>query len=179
MRINQYLAKCGVCSRRAADKLILSGEVLVDGQKASMGMDISDDNLVVVLGKQISLPKEHLVIAYYKPVGVTCTEKDAHAERIVTEEIDTDRRVTYAGRLDKDSEGLLILTDDGELINSMMKGSNKHEKEYEVTVNKSLNTEDLNKMSSGVFLKELEVMTRPCKIKKTGDKSFNIIITQG
>lgn len=179
MRINQYLARCGVCSRRGADKLINDGDVLVDGLKATLGMEIAPDMIVTVNNRVVSLPAEHEVWAYYKPVGVTCTEKDTHAKRIVTEEMRSDRRLTYAGRLDKDSEGLLIMTDDGELINAMMKGANLHEKEYEVRVNKPVTDAFLADMSKGVYLKELNQKTRPCKITKTGEKQFNIVLTQG
>ena len=179
MRINQYLARCGVCSRRAADNLINTGVVAVDGAVATLGMDVNESSIVTVNNERITLPSKYVVLAYNKPVGVTCSEKDVHAKRLVTREIQSDRRLTYAGRLDKDSEGLLIMTDDGELINSMMKGANFHEKEYVVTVNKSLNDNDLAQMAAGVFLKELEVRTRPCSIEKVSDSTFRIVLTQG
>lgn len=179
MRLNQYLARCGVCSRRAADNIINEGRVVVDGMTASLGIVVDENSEVYVDGKKISLPSDRLVLAYYKPVGVTCTEKDPHAKRIVTDEIIADRRVTYAGRLDKDSEGLLLLTDDGELINSMMRGSNAHEKEYEVIVNRPIDDDFIKKMSSGVYLKDLDTTTRPCVVRKTSNNSFNIVLTQG
>ena len=179
MRINKYLARCGACSRRDADKLISSGIVTVNGAPAAIGMDISEGDVVKLGDEVLTLPHEHLVLAYYKPVGVTCTERDVHAERTVTREIVTDRRLTYAGRLDRESEGLLIMTDDGELINAMMRGRNAHEKEYEVEVNKPLEQKALDSMSAGVFIKELGVKTRPCRIKTTGKCSFNIVLTQG
>lgn len=179
MRINQYLAKCGICSRRAADKLISSGQVLVDGEIATMGQDVTENNTVLYNGTPVRLPSETIVIAYYKPVGVTCTEKDTHAERTVVDEIKSERRITYAGRLDKESEGLLLMTDDGDLINAMMRSSNKHEKEYVVTVNKPFSDDVLYEMSQGVFLKELNQTTRQCEIKKIDDVTFNIVLTQG
>lgn len=179
MRINQYIARCGVASRREADKLIESGQVIVDGRVAGFGDQVDEKSIVMVSGNIITLPIESTVLAYYKPVGVTCTEKDVHAERTVIEELGLDKRVTYAGRLDKDSEGLLIMTDDGILINEMMRADAMHEKEYEVTVNRPLTNGHINRLSSGVFLDELNVTTRPCKVKKTGEKSFNIILTQG
>lgn len=179
MRINQFLARSGVCSRRGADKLIEEGVVVVNGVLAAPGLNVGEEDIVEVNGKRVFLPKESIVLAYYKPVGVTCSEKDDHATRLVVDEVKCDRRITYAGRLDRDSEGLLLLTDDGELINSMMKGSNKHEKEYVVTVNKTISDSQIEKMAAGIYLKELDRRTRPCKITKISDKSFNIILTQG
>jgi len=179
MRLNQYLARCGVCSRRAADNIINEGRVLVDGQIAMLGQSVEIDSVVLVDGKRVDLPKDRLVLAYYKPVGVTCTEKDPHAKRKVIDEITADRRVTYAGRLDKDSEGLLLLSDDGELIDAMMRSRNGHEKEYVVVVNKAITKEVIDKMSSGVYLQELDRTTLPCKITQIDDKSFNIVLTQG
>lgn len=179
MRLNQYIASCGICSRREADKIIDAGRVSVNGEKASFGMQVTDGDVVEVDGKKINPKIETVVLAYYKPVGVVCTEKDAHAEKTVIEEIKYPQRVTYAGRLDKDSEGLLILSNDGNLINAMMKSANKHEKEYEVTVDGKISGDFLNRMANGVYLPELDRTTRGCKIKKTGPDSFNIILTQG
>ncbi len=179
MRLNQFIASCGGCSRREADKLIYAGRISVNGEKAAFGMQVSEDDQVELDGKKIAPKNETVVLAYYKPVGVVCTEKDAHAERNVIDEIKYPQRVTYAGRLDKDSEGLLILSNDGNLINAMMKSANKHEKEYEVTVDKKISGDFLNRMANGIYLPELDRTTRGCKIKKTGPDSFNIILTQG
>ena len=183
MRINKYLARCGVTSRRGADELILKGEVMIDGRPALPGDDVTDDMVVEVAGRKISLPDESVVIAYYKPVGVTCTEKDDHAERLITDEIPPEisggKRVTYAGRLDKDSEGLMILTDDGDLINAMMRSSHLHEKEYEVTVDNNMKRSDIDNMRNGIYLNDLDTVTRPCKVTQTGPRSFNITLTQG
>ena len=179
MRLNQYIASCGICSRREADKIIDAGRVMVNGEPASFGMQIEDGDEVFIDGKRINKKKESIVLAYYKPVGVVCTEKDSHAEKTVIDDIKYPERVTYAGRLDKDSEGLLILSNDGNLINAMMKSANKHEKEYEVTVDGKISGDFLNRMANGVYLKELDQTTRGCKIKKTGASSFNIILTQG
>lgn len=115
MRLNQYIAACGICSRREADKLVAAGRVKVNGISAQAGIQVEDSDEVFVDNKKISLVKENVVLAYYKPVGVVCTEKDTHAERTVTSEVKYPTRVTYAGRLDKDSEGLLILSNDGNL----------------------------------------------------------------
>jgi 23S rRNA pseudouridine2604 synthase len=179
MRLNQYIASCGVCSRREADKLIAAGRVLVNGVIPSPGMQVSPEDVVQVDKKVISKVESRIVLAYYKPVGVVCTEKDAHAERTVISEIKYHTRVTYAGRLDKDSEGLLLLSNDGKLIEAMMKSANKHEKEYEVEVDREINGDFLNRMANGVYLEELDRTTRGCKIQKTGKRSFKIILTQG
>ncbi|MBQ9332741.1 MAG: rRNA pseudouridine synthase [Lachnospiraceae bacterium] len=183
MRINKFMARCGVCSRREADGLIKNGVVTINGRTAVIGDEVEDSDEVSVSGKKISLPDETIVIAYYKPVGVVCSGKDSHADRIISDEIPEEitggKRVTYAGRLDKDSEGLIILTDDGDLIDAMMKGSNMHEKEYEVRVNNILKESDIKNMRNGIYLEELDTVTRPCRVRQTGDKSFNIILTQG
>ncbi len=179
MRLNQYIASCGICSRREADKLIDAGRITVNGSIATFGLQVDDSDEVLFDGRRISNDDEKIVLAYYKPVGVTCTEKDSHAEKTVIEDLNYEKRVTYAGRLDKDSEGLLIMTNDGNLINAMMKSANNHEKEYEVTVDKAVTDDFVHKMSEGVYIKELDRKTKACKVKRTGDSSFNIILTQG
>lgn len=179
MRLNKYLASCGVCSRRDADKLIEEGAVLVNGEAAQAGMKVSETDTVTVRGKTIHAPQDRVVLAYYKPKGVVCTERDAHAERIVTKEIGYPRRVTYAGRLDKDSEGLLLLTDDGVLIDAMMRGKHGHEKEYIVISDRKWEETAIEKMRAGVYLEELSQTTRPCKIERIGDKTLKMTLTQG
>jgi 23S rRNA pseudouridine2604 synthase len=179
MRLNKYISSCGVCSRREADKLIAEGRITVNGELPSPGQDVSETDTVCLDGTEIEVKEKHSYLAYYKPVGVVCTTRDSHAEKTVIDDLGFSDRVTYAGRLDKESEGLLIMTDDGDLIQAMMKGSNKHEKEYEVTVNKDINGDFLKKMSLGVYLKDLDRTTRPCTVKRTGTRSFNIILTQG
>ncbi|MCR5557281.1 MAG: rRNA pseudouridine synthase [Butyrivibrio sp.] len=179
MRLNQYIASCGVCSRREADKLISAGRVKVNDNLVTPGLKVLEGDNVTIDGKQIRPQGKKVVLAYYKPVGVVCTEKDEHAARTVTSEIKYPVRVTYAGRLDKDSEGLLILSNDGNLINAMMKGANRHEKEYEVTVDKKISGDFLNRMANGVYLEELDQTTRGCKLSKTGPDSYRIILTQG
>jgi 23S rRNA pseudouridine2604 synthase len=179
MRLNRYIAACGVCSRREADKLIASGQILINGKTAELGAVVEDGDTVTYNGKTITRVEETVVLAYYKPVGVVCTERDPHAERTVLDDIDTDIRVTYAGRLDMDSEGLLILTNNGSLIDAMMKGSHHHEKEYIVDVDRDIDKEFIRSMEEGIYLKDLGVKTRPCKAKKIGPSSFDIILTQG
>lgn len=182
IRLNKYLARCGVCSRRDADKLIAEGKVFVNGSVAVMGQSVEISDRVQVGKKILEWPNENVekaILACYKPVGVTCTERDIHAERKITDLIKYPVRVTYAGRLDKESEGLLLLTNDGDLINAMMRGANGHEKEYIVRVDKEITDVFLNKMSEGMFLKELNVFTRPCEVTKIGKYTFRIILTQG
>lgn len=179
MRINKFLAHGGVCSRRDADKLIEQGRVLINGSIARPGQLVGSEDSVVVNGKTVAGQEKKVVLAYYKPVGVTCTERDAHAGKVLTKLIEYPIRVTYAGRLDKDSEGLLLLTNDGDLIQGMMRGANRHEKEYIVKTDKEITEEFLSKMSQGLYLKDLDATTRPCETQKIGKYSFRIILTQG
>lgn len=179
MRLNKYLAHCGVCSRREADRLIEQGRVLVNGQPAATGQTVEDTDEVTVSGKAVRTSKKTVVLAYNKPVGVTCTEKDSHADKKITDMIKYPVRVTYAGRLDKDSEGLLLLTNDGDLIQAMMRGSNHQEKEYVVKTDKEISREFLDKMAGGIYIKDLDATTKPCKIEQTGKYTFRIILTQG
>jgi len=178
-RINKYLSSCGICSRREADRLIDSGKVLVNGQLSDKGLLVGDDDEIIVNGKKITGKDRKVVLAYYKPVGVTCSQKDEHAKVLITDVLKYPIRVTYAGRLDKDSQGLLLMTNDGELINSLMRASNYHEKEYIVRVNKEVTDEFVKEMSKGVYLKDLDIKTRDCKVSRLGKYTFSIILTQG
>ncbi len=178
-RINQYIASCGICSRREADRLIDAGRVFVNGTAATAGMRIRDTDEVTVDGKLLVGAQNKVVAAYYKPVGVTCTRSDRHADRTLEEAFSFPVRLTYAGRLDRDSEGLLLMTNDGKLIDAMMKGSAGHEKEYIVRVKSRISDADLEHFRKGVRLKELDVTTRPCKVERLGDYTFRIILTQG
>ena len=184
IRLNKFIASCGVCSRRIADVIIEKGEVLVNGKKAAPGMKISEGDEVRIYNKIMGdyekiTPDRKVVLAWYKPKGVTCTEKDEHADVIITDAIKYPVRVTYAGRLDRDSEGLLLLTNDGDLIDAMMRGSNRHEKEYLVRMSGEVTDDFLKKMSSGIYLPDVNITTRPCKVEKTGRNTFKIILTQG
>ena len=179
-RLNKYLAACGLCSRREADKLIDQGRVYVNGQRAVSGMKVCDRDIVEVNHQRLrSAAASKVVLAYNKPVGITCTEKDRYAEKTIVEAVNYPVRLTYAGRLDKASDGLIILTNDGELIQRMMKGANGHEKEYLVKVDRELTEEFLTKMAQGVYLKELDATTRPCTLKRIGKYTFQITLTQG
>lgn len=179
IRLNKYLASCGLCSRRDADKLIEAGEVFVNGVRAQAGRKVRPEDLIEVRGKRLHAPDEKVVLAYYKPAGVVCTERDAHADRVLMKEIGYPKRVTYAGRLDKDSEGLLLLTNDGDLIEAMMRGKNGHEKEYIVKSDKAWEDTAISNMREGVYLKELGQTTRPCEIEKIGEKTLRMVLTQG
>lgn len=178
-RLNKYLAACGIGSRRDADRLIAEGRVWVNGKIAENGMQVSGAEDILVNGKSIHGKNEKVVLAYYKPLGVVCTEKDRFADKKITDYVKFPVRVTYAGRLDKDSEGLLLLTNDGDLIHAMMHGSAGHEKEYIVKVNKEMTAEFLADMAAGVYLTELKMKTKPCKIEKVGKYTFKIILTEG
>lgn len=179
MRLNKYIAECGICSRRAADRLIESGRVRVNGQTAVSGMQVSDADFVEVDKKSVKPVQGKVVLAYNKPVGVTCTEQDKYAEKTIADAVNYPMRLTYAGRLDKESEGLMIMTNDGELIQRMMKGANRHEKEYVVKADREVTDSFLERMSKGVYLKELDKTTRPCSIERIGNDTFKIVLTQG
>ncbi|MBR6908685.1 MAG: rRNA pseudouridine synthase [Lachnospiraceae bacterium] len=179
MRINKYLASCGICSRRDADKLIEMGKVYVNGVKASSGMKLDGSEEIIVNGKVVSGPERKAYLAFYKPVGVTVSEKDSHAERLIGELIDYPVRVTYAGRLDKDSEGLMLLTNDGDLIERMMRGANGHEKEYVVRIKNKVSDELIKKFKEGIYLKDLEQTTRPAFAERLSEYTFKVVLTQG
>ena len=179
VRINKFLAEAGVASRRQADKLVESGQVTINGIKAKNADKVKDGDKVCVKGKQVFMQEEKHVVAFYKPEGVTCTKQDKYAKVTIDEVFQYPLRLNYAGRLDKDSKGLLIMTNDGDLIDRMMRARNHHEKEYVVKVNNSVTSDFIHKMSNGVYLEELEVTTRPCMVTKVGEYTFRIILTQG
>ena len=176
VRLNKYLSEAGVCSRREADRLIESGRVTVDGQRARTGMKILPGQVVKVGRRVVSKQDEMVVLAVNKPRGIVCTEERRERNSIVRF-LDYPIRVTYIGRLDKDSHGLLLMTNNGDIINRMMRAANRHEKEYKVTVEHEITEEFLEKMSSGVPI--LDTVTRPCQVKKIGKYTFSIILTQG
>ena len=176
IRLNKFLSEAGVCSRREADKLIESGKVTVDGKRAEMGMRVTEDQMVCVGKKQVKPQNEMVLLAVNKPVGIVCTEEKKEKNNII-QFLKYPTRITYIGRLDKDSEGLLLMTNNGDIINKMMRAGNEHEKEYIVTVNKPVTDEFLEKMAGGVPI--LDTVTRKCKVEKIGKFKFRIILTQG
>ena len=182
IRLNKYISEAGICSRREADRLIESGQVLVDGVRASCGMKVQPGQRVQVGSRIIGGKDEKVVLAVYKPVGIICTE-DRRTKNNIVRFLKYPGRVTYAGRLDKDSEGLLLMTNDGDLINRIMRGRNLHEKEYRVTVDREVTDDFIERMSAGVHIvdeeKGLDAVTRPCTVRREGKYTFSIILTQG
>ena len=176
VRLNKYLSEAGVCSRREADRLIEEGKVSVDGSPARTGMRITPGQVVKVGRKVVSRQDEMIVLAVNKPRGIVCTEEKRERNSIVRF-LNYPVRVTYAGRLDKDSRGLLLMTNNGDIINQMMRAANRHEKEYKVTVDREITEEFVKQMSEGVSI--LDTVTRPCKVEKMGKYTFSIVLTQG
>lgn len=176
VRLNKYLSEAGVCSRREADRLIEKGQVTVDGQTAVTGMRVVPGQEVKVGKKVVSRQDVMVVLAVNKPRGIVCTEDRRERDSIVRF-LNYPVRVTYAGRLDKDSRGLLLMTNNGDIINRMMRAANQHEKEYRVTVDREITEEFLRKMAEGVQI--LDTVTRPCRVEKLGKYTFSIILTQG
>ena len=176
VRLNKFLSEAGACSRREADRLIENGKVTVDGKVATMGMKVTPDQVVKVNGKTANKVEDMVVLAVNKPRGIVCTEEKREKNNII-KFLNYPTRITYAGRLDKDSRGLLIMTNNGDIINKMMRAGNCHEKEYKVTVDKEITPSFLKKMSEGVPI--LDTVTRPCKVEKIGKYTFKIILTQG
>lgn len=178
VRLNKYIAEAGVCSRRDADKLIAAGRVKIDGKQAEAGMKIQAGQKVTVDGKLISKEEKQIYLAFYKPRGIVCTEDTRETHNII-EYMKYPKRITYCGRLDKDSEGLIIMTNDGNLANKMMRSKYGHEKEYIVSLDHPVKEQLIEGMKKGVLLPELEVVTKPCEVWKTDEKKIGIILTQG
>jgi len=179
IRLNKYLSDAGVCSRRAADKAIEEGRVIVNGKSPELGQRIFIGDLVTFDGKPVSNEnKRAILIAYNKPVGIVCTAEKREKNNII-DHINYPQRIYPIGRLDKDSNGLILLTNQGDLVNKIMRASNAHEKEYIVTVDKDITDDFIFRMSAGVYLDELEVTTRKCQVKKLSKNKFNIVLTQG
>lgn len=176
MRLNKFLSDAGVCSRREADRLVEAGRVFVDGKPAVQGQKVTGNQRIEIDHKPIKKEEEKVLLAFNKPRGVVCTTSKKDKDNIV-EYINYGKRIYPIGRLDKDSEGLILLTNEGELVDKILRGSNFHEKEYIVTVNKKITPDFLRVMGSGVPI--LDTMTRPCEIEQIGPKTFRIILTQG
>ena len=176
IRINRYLSQHGVCSRREADRWIADGRVKINDRVAVTGDQVDEYDVVYVDDVQIDDNYDTRVIAYYKPVGVICTTSDKEHPNL-TDVIDYPERLFPIGRLDKDSSGLLLLTNDGILADELMRGRNDHEKEYEVQTDKAMTDSVAAAMEQGVPI--LDTMTKPCRIINRDGKRFNIILTQG
>ena len=169
IRLNKYISESGFCSRREADKLIEQGKVMVDGVKATMGTKVAKGQVVKVNGKLISKEEELVYIALNKPVGITCTTEHKVKGNIV-DFVNHEKRIFPIGRLDKDSQGLILLTNDGDIVNKILRAGNNHEKEYIVTVNKPINDEFIRRMGNGI--KILGQVTKKCYVKKEGNCTF-------
>lgn len=176
IRINKYIAASGFCSRRNADKAVEDGIVTVDGVVAVNGTRVFPGQTVLVSGKEVSPKNKHIYIALYKPLGITCTTDNRDPDNII-DYLGLSERIFPIGRLDKNSSGLILLTDDGEIVNSLLRAEGGHEKEYLVSVDKPVTDDFISKMSNGLPI--LDRITLPCKVTKTGNKAFDIILTQG
>ena len=176
IRLNKFLSDAGYCSRREADRLVEQGVVKVNGKTAVMGQKVTINDSIMVKGKNISREEEQILIALNKPVGIECTTDLNNPDNIV-DFINFDKRIYPIGRLDKNSQGLILLTNDGSIVNNILKGSNYHEKEYVVTVDKPVTDDFIKKMSTGVRI--IDQVTRPCKVAKVKKHVFNIVLTQG
>lgn len=178
VRINKFLSEAGVCSRREADRQVEAGNVTVDGAKAEMGTKVFPGQQVLFLGKPVKKEEEMILLAFHKPVGIVCTSEKREKNNVV-DFIGYPKRIYPVGRLDKDSEGLLLMTNNGDIVNRMMRAGNMHEKEYLVTVNKPVTDSLIRGLAGGVPLVELNTTTRKCKVEQTGKRQFKIILTQG
>jgi 23S rRNA pseudouridine2604 synthase len=179
-RINKFLSEVGYCSRREADRLIDAGRVTINGVVPEMGTKIAPTDDVHVDGKLIESTNEDFVyLAFNKPVGIVCTTDTRVEKDNIINFINYPKRIFPIGRLDKPSEGLILLTDDGDIVNKILRASNNHEKEYIVRVDKPISQTFLLRMSGGIYLEDLEKTTKKCQVKKIDSQTFSIILTQG
>lgn len=176
IRLNKYLSDIGVCSRRAADRLAQEGRITVNGTAAEPGMRVTPQDVMLVDGKPVRKEERKVYLALNKPRGIVCTAEKREKNNII-DYLNYPLRVYPVGRLDKDSEGLILLTNDGAIVNGMMRARNRHEKEYQVKVDRAFDREFIEQMARGVPI--LDTVTRPCRVKRTGSDTFTIILTQG
>lgn len=176
IRLNKYLSDIGVCSRRAADRLAQEGKITVNGKAAQPGMRVTPEDDIRVEGKPVRREERKVYLVLNKPRGIVCTAEKREKNNII-DYLNYPLRVYSVGRLDKDSEGLILLTNDGAIVNGMMRARNRHEKEYQVKVDRAFDREFLAHMARGVPI--LDTVTRPCRIRRTGSDTFEIILTQG
>ena len=176
IRLNKYIASSGLCSRREADSLIENGKVTINGNVAIQGIKVNEGDVVLVNGRKITPDDDMVYIAFNKPLGITCTTDKRDPSNII-DYIGFDDRIFPVGRLDKNSSGLILLTNDGSIVNKLLRAENGHEKEYLVTVNRPYDKNFIKTMESGVPV--LGQLTLPCKLKPVGDKTFKIILHQG
>jgi 23S rRNA pseudouridine2604 synthase len=182
MRLNNYISSSGMCSRREADKLIANGKVSINGKVAKVGQSVEAGDIVKVNGKKINIKKENVYIALNKPVGITCTT-ERHIKGNIIDFVNYPERIFPIGRLDKPSEGLILLTSDGSIVNKILRSENNHEKEYVVTVDKDITQDFIENMKNGVKIfnpvSNKYVITKKCIVKKINNKTFRIVLTQG
>lgn len=176
MRINKYISETGIVSRREADKLVAANRVTINGKPAELGSVVGQDDIVMLDGKRIGTKKQHVYIVLNKPVGITSTT-EKHVKGNIVDYVNHPERIFPIGRLDKDSEGLILLTNNGDIVNEILRAEHNHEKEYIVTVDGPVTASFLKAMSSGV--KILDTITKPCEVVRLGERVFRIILTQG
>ncbi|GED67865.1 hypothetical protein BRE01_15670 [Brevibacillus reuszeri] len=176
MRINKFISETGICSRREADKLVDAGRVTINGMKAELGSTAEPGDDVRIDGKPLGTKKKDVYIALNKPVGITCTT-ELHIKGNIVDFVNHPERIFPIGRLDKDSQGLILLTNNGDIVNKILRAENNHEKEYIVTVDKPITANFLHGMANGVRI--LGTVTKQCKVTKVSDRVFTIILTQG
>ena len=176
VRLNKYISETGVCSRREADKWIEAGRVTLNGQRAELGHRVGEHDEVRIDGEPLGARKTPIYLALNKPIGITCTTEPGVQDNIV-DFIGHVERIFPVGRLDKDSEGLILLTNDGDIVNEILRSENEHEKEYLVTVNRPITDLSLNMLSGGIRI--MGEMTKPCRVARIDAVSFRIILTQG
>lgn len=178
IRINKYLSEIGFCSRRAADKLLEEGRITINGVVPELGTKVSDEDEIFVDGKTIKKVEEEFVyIAFNKPIGIVCTTDTKREKNNIIDYINHPKRIFPIGRLDKPSEGLILLTSDGDIVNKILRARNNHEKEYYVRVNKPITEKFLDKMRNGVPI--LDTVTKKCEVEKIDTMNFRIVLTQG
>jgi len=175
-RLNKAISETGYCSRRGADKLIEKGSVKVNGKVPELGTKVTAKDVISVNGTVITKEVENIYIAFNKPVGITCTT-ERHIKGNIIDYINYPERIFPIGRLDKPSEGLIFLTNDGDIVNKILRSKNSHQKEYIVTVNKKITTDFIQKMGNGIPI--LDTVTNKCRVEKINDTTFNIVLTQG
>jgi len=176
MRINKFLSEAGIVSRRGADKWIEDGRVVINGQTAELGSKVGPEDVVEVDGRPVAAEEQLVYIMLNKPVGITSTT-ERHVKGNVVDFVNHPLRIFHIGRLDKDSDGLLLLTNDGDIVNEILREEHGHEKEYIVTVDRPITDDFVRSMERGVPI--LDTVTKPCKVKKLGARKFNITLTQG
>jgi len=176
IRINKFLSEVGFCSRRGADKIISQGRVYINGEIAVLGSKVNRDDLIKVDGELINNQEEKVYLAFNKPVGIECTGNQKVKNNII-DYINFNKRLFTIGRIDKDSEGLILLTNNGDIVNNVLRAENKNEKEYLVTLNKKIDKDFIQKMRSGVRI--MGKLTKKCYVEKTYENKFKIVLTQG